>query len=124
MTSHTSSSTAYPRPANLAGALLVLALCTGCTTPFEPPKIFTMPTGGLEAAGRHGEYFGRLKRRGAAGAEGKDEQGASKVRGARIGGRRGCVARHGSVLPVCGMKVPGRKTGPGRQGYWLTVAEL
>jgi len=49
MTSHTSSSTAYPRPANLAGALLVLALCTGCTTPFEPPKIFTMPTGGLEA---------------------------------------------------------------------------
>ena len=49
MTSHTSSSTAYPRPANLAGALLVLALCTGCTTPLEPPKIFTMPTGGLEA---------------------------------------------------------------------------
>ena len=44
MTSHTSSSTAYPRPANLAGALLVLALCTGCTTPFEPPQIFTMPT--------------------------------------------------------------------------------
>lgn len=48
MTSHPPSSI-HARPAILAGALLVLALCAGCATPFEPPKIFTMPATGLEA---------------------------------------------------------------------------